>query len=366
MRLGFAFAAALAACGGGGSDEVCHPPTTAAGAGPAIDLDGPMCTHLSSYRLFSDLPSQTADPALFAYDLNTPLFADYATKRRWLFVPDGAAASWQDTDTLDLPVGSVIVKTFSFPHDLRDEALGEDLVETRLFIHRSAGWDAVSYKYDDGGGEADVALAGAEVPVSWIQTDGSMRSDTYVVPNKNQCLNCHGEHDDVLAPLGPKARHLNRAQPGAGGADNQLAALIAAGKLTGAPADATTWPRTPVWDDPSTGAVDLRARAYLDVNCSHCHNPRGAARTSGVDFSATSPTMESLGVCKAPTAAGRGAGGLDFDVVPGMPDRSIVVFRMSSTEADIKMPELGRNLVHDEGVALVRDWITSLSGACGT
>jgi uncharacterized repeat protein (TIGR03806 family) len=354
-------ALAVAACGGGASDETCHPP---GGDGPAIDLEGPFCKHLSSYRLFDDIKSQAAAPALFAYDLNTALFSDYAQKHRWLYLPDGAVAGWQDADPLDLPVGTVIVKTFAFPHDRRDLTAGEDLVETRLLVHRAAGWDAVSYLYDADDADAQIAIAGAEVPVSWIHDDGSMRSDVYTVPNKNQCKNCHGEHDDVLTPLGPKVRHLNRAQPGA--AQNQLQLLVAAGKLTGAPADMASWPRAPVFDDPASGTLEARARGYLDINCSHCHNPGGAARTSGVDFSLTSPSMESLGICKNPTAAGRGSGGFLFDIVPGRPDQSIVTFRISSTEADIKMPELSRNLVHDEGVALIRDWISSLPGSCGT
>ena len=28
------------------------------------------------------------------------------------------------------------------------------------------------------------------------------------------------------------------------------------------------------------------------------------------------------------------------------------------------MPELGRNLVDDEGVQLIRDWITAMPGTC--
>lgn len=361
-RYAFALALALAACGGGGdgghADEVCTPP---GGAGPGIALDGPWCKYLSSYRLFEDLPTQTADPALFAYDLNTPLFTDYATKRRWIYLPDGATATWQDVDSLDLPVGAMIVKTFSMQHDRRDPSQGERLLETRVLLHRPTGWDGVSYVYDADGAEAEVASAGALFPVTWIHDDGSTRTNSYGVPNKNQCKNCHAEHDDVLGPLGPKARHLNRAQPGGG--PNQLQALIDAGKLTGAPA-AATWPKTPVFDDPATGTLEARARGYLDINCSHCHNPRGAARTSGVDFSTLSPSTETLGVCKGPTAAGRGSGGLDFDIVPGMPEASIVWFRMSSTEPDIKMPELGRNQVHAEGVALIREWITAMSGTC--
>ena len=348
---------ALAACGGGGSDEVCHPPS---GSGPGIDLDGPMCTHLSSYRLFSDVTSQTVDPALFPYDLNTPLFSDYATKRRWLYIPDGQSATWEDSDSLDLPVGSVLVKTFSFPHDLRDPSQGEDLVETRLLIHANSGWEAGAYTYD-GTDDPKLSVAGEEVPVSWTDATGAPMSDDYLVPNKNQCLICHGEHDAVLGPLGPKARHLNKTQPG--GTENQLSLLIAAGKLTGAPADTTTWPKTAPWTDATDYTLDQRARGYLDVNCSHCHNQQGFARTSGLDLSITS-SGSMLGICKHPTATGPASGTFQYDIVPGMPDQSIVIFRLSSTAADIKMPPLARNLVHVEGVQLINDWIASLTGTC--
>jgi uncharacterized repeat protein (TIGR03806 family) len=349
---------ALAACGGG-SDEVCHPPS---GSGPGIDLDGPMCTHLSSYRLFTDVATQTADPALFAYDLNTPLFSDYATKRRWMYIPAGTSATWEDADSLDLPVGSVLVKTFSFPHDLRDLSQGEVLVETRLLIHQASGWEAAAYTYD-GTDDAKLSIAGEEVPVSWTDATGAPMQDNYLVPNKNQCLICHGEHDATIAPLGPKARHLNKDYAGASGTYNQLAELIAEGKLTGAPADMTTWPKTAPWNDATDYTLDQRARGYLDVNCSHCHNQQGFARTSGLDLSITS-TGSMLGICKHPTATGPAAGTFTYDIVPGMPDQSIVTFRLGSTAPDIKMPPIARNLVHVEGLQLIHDWIGSLTGTC--
>ena len=92
-------------------------------------------------------------------------------------------------------------------------------------------------------------------------------------------------------------------------------------------------------------------------------DPRGAARTSGLylDHAQTEPAK--FGVCKAPVATGRGSGGLSYDIVPGMPDMSILMYRISSTEPEIRMPELGRNLVHAEGVALIREWIEQLAPA---
>ena len=122
--------------------------------------------------------------------------------------------------------------------------------------------------------------------------------------------------------------------------------------------------RLPVWDDPKLYSVSDRARAWLDVQCAHCHNPEGPARTSALAlrFAQTDPTQ--FGVCKPPVAAGRGAGDKLFDIVPGKPDDSILVFRIESTDPGIRMPELPIKLVHREGAALVREWIASLSGSC--
>jgi len=65
-------------------------------------------------------------------------------------------------------------------------------------------------------------------------------------------------------------------------------------------------------------------------------------------------------VCKGSVAAGQGAGGRSYDVQPGEPDESIIVYRMESTDPEVKMPELPNRLPHAAGVALVREWIASM------
>jgi hypothetical protein len=59
-------------------------------------------------------------------------------------------------------------------------------------------------------------------------------------------------------------------------------------------------------------------------------------------------------------AAGRGSGGFRYDVFPGHPEESILLHRMKSLDPGVMMPEMGRKLVHDEGVALIEEWIRSL------
>jgi uncharacterized repeat protein (TIGR03806 family) len=213
--------------------------------------------------------------------------------------------------------------------------------------------------------EAYKQVAGDVIPSQWIHSDGATRDNNYVVPNKNECKNCHEEKADTVGVIGPKARHLNRNFDYPGGPENQLQHLIDVGYLEGAPADPADWPAAPVWDDETSGTVAERARAWLDINCAHCHNPDGAARTSGLDLSAGQTEPYQLGVCKTPVATGGGSGGLQYNIVPGEPDQSILVYRLESTAPDVMMPELGRRLVHTESVALIREWIAAMEGSCG-
>jgi hypothetical protein len=112
-----------------------------------------------------------------------------------------------------------------------------------------------------------------------------------------------------------------------------------------------------VWDDARTGDLNARARAYLEANCAHCHSRSGPASTSGLFLDIAEKDPAHLGVNKAPVAAGRGAGNLQFDIKPGDPEHSIMSFRMKTNDPAIAMPEIGREQVHKEGVALIEEWI---------
>jgi hypothetical protein len=160
-------------------------------------------------------------------------------------------------------------------------------------------------------------------------------------------------------------RNLNRTFHYPDGDASQLDKWIALGILQGAPAS-SAWPKLPVWNDTSTGTVEQRARAFLDVNCAHCHSEKGGAHSTGLVLRYDETDPHVYGVCKNPVAAGKATGGLQYDIVPGQPDQSIMVFRLSSTEPGIMMPEIGRSLVQKEAVDLISQWITGLTGTCGT
>jgi uncharacterized repeat protein (TIGR03806 family) len=317
---------------------------------------------LSAYALFrGDGSTQEPAAGVIPYDINTPLFSDYATKYRFIRLPAGKSATYHDSDVFEFPKGTVIVKTFAYLADLRDPTKGRRLIETRLLIHRPDGWIGLPYVWNDEQTEATLQIIGGTRDVRWIHTDGRERTNNYIIPNVNQCLGCH-ENQKVMRPIGPKARNLNKDFAYPKGKENQFTHWTRLGALHGAPAAAEA-PRMAVWNDPATGSLEQRARAWLEINCAHCHNPAGPARTSGLDLMATQTDPYKYGIGKTPVAAGRGSGGRSFDIVPGRPDQSILMYRLESMEPGVMMPELGRRLTDDEGIALVRQWVASLKGS---
>ncbi len=307
---------------------------------------------LAEYGLFEDAGAREPAAGVLAYDLATPLFSDHASKHRFVFLPDGKKASYRDGEVLDFPVGTVLVKTFAFAPDLRARDVNERYRETRLLIRKADGWAAYPYVWNEDETEARYAPAGDWLDVAFIDPSGTAQSIEYRVPNQNQCKTCH-QLGDAIAPIGPKARNLNHVGPHGA---NQLADWQARGLLAGVPEDAVAVPDAFDVSVP----VSERARAYLDVNCAHCHRLEGSASNSGLFLGWEVEDKVKLGVGKHPTAAGRGSGDAILVVDPGQPDQSILPYRMASTEAGVAMPELGRALVDEEGVALVRAWIAEM------
>jgi len=322
------------------------------------------------------------------YDLNTALFSDYALKLRTVWIPGEAGpAAYDARETFEFPVGTVITKTFFYPatgdgfERVSRNGAFEDhfdgtaldlsqarLIETRVLVHREAGWEALPYLWDADQSEARLARAGAFVDLILVseaggQTGGEQRLD-YLVPNVNQCANCHVTDTTDgrgVRPIGPKARHLNGPFDYGDDAVNDL------GLLAGAP-ESEDAPRTAAWRSGipmAEAALTDAARGYIDINCAHCHSRTGQADTSGLYLEPWEPVAANFGICKPPIAAGRGTGGRLYGIVPGDADASILAHRMSSDRPDIMMPELGRAVVHEEGVALIAAWIDAMAGGCG-
>ncbi|MFM2401246.1 MAG: hypothetical protein RI950_763 [Bacteroidota bacterium] len=257
--------------------------------------------------------------------------------------------AYNPDSVLQFPVGTAIVKTFYYPVDERNPKKGRRLMETRILLHEAKGWVALPYIWNKEQTDAVLEVAGGSDQVSWIDGAGKKQSFEYQVPNMNQCKGCH-ERSGEMTPIGPSVRQLNDG--------HQLQNWSTTGLLKGLPKDHI--PALVNYSDASA-SLDDRVKAYLDINCAHCHNATGPARSSGLYLDWNSKDRTAYGFFKPPVAAGRGSGNLSYDIVPGKPDQSILYYRMASRDPGVMMPELGRQLTHHEGVELIRSWISSLN-----
>jgi len=318
------------------------------------------------------------------YDLNTPLFSDYALKLRAVWVPDGTSATYRADQEFDFPVGTIISKTFHYEKALgwsagsrkvvaadRDATPADDgslslddyrLIETRLLVRYAEGWRALPYVWDDAQDDAYLEVAGDIQLLELVSKAGSQEI-AYVVPDANQCAGCHTPNHSTreLRPVGPRAWQLNRSYDYADGVANQLEYWQAREILEGV---AAAVPAGVSWTEPGDATLEMRAKAYLDANCAHCHNPDGAADTSALHLNIDAAVDRHYGVCKTPVAVGRGSGDRPYDIYPGRPEESILLFRMQHSDPAIAMPELGRAAVHAEAVYLIHNWIAGMNGEC--
>lgn len=309
-------------------------------------------TKLSDYGFFKGkladlLPVENVLP----YDLNTPLFSDYAKKKRFIYLPKGKSINYREKEVLDFPIGTILIKNFYYS-DQQISNAERKILETRLLIHEENGWKALPYIWDYDQTEAYLEITGGKIPI----TLADKRTVNYIIPDMNQCKSCHDKGGKMI-PIGPSVRQLNRKYKDNPDNINQLTQMQEMNWLKLAQHDL---PRMAIWNNTDSENLNERARAYLDINCAHCHNELGPAKNSGLNLSIFENDPYKIGVNKKPVAAGRGSAKFKYGIVPGQPEASILLHRMTTTEPGTMMPELGRTIVHQEGIALIREWIENM------
>ncbi len=341
--------------------------------GQGVDFDAEIPQLLSDMCLVRwDGAKLEYEANVYHYDLNTELFSDYALKDRAIFIPPGTTASYRDNAVIDFPVGTVILKSFYFPADMREPELDIDLVETRVLVRFPEGWKAYPYIWDHGINDAVLTVQGEVRVIEFIGPDGLERTANYLVPQRNQCLDCHELKDDLeqnyTTPIGPWPRHLNRPTSTLPEPVNQLQHFADAGWLEGLPPLAelpAAWDMRELATTPvaqmSYAEITRAARDYLDINCAYCHNPLGVNGISSQLFLNWDNEDEfHLGFCKKPGSAGKGGVDRDYNIVPGDAEASILVYRTETLDLGSMMPLIGRSLKHDPGAELLRAWIDGL------
>ncbi len=278
---------------------------------------------------------------LIPYAPSAPFWSDGATKARFMALQNGTTLGVAADGDVTFPNGTVLVKSFS---------IGSQLVETRLFMRHTDGeWAGYTYEWNAQGTEATRVVGGKSVQVA---------GQTWIFPSEDQCLQCH----TAVAgrSLGPELQQLNGSigYPQTGRTANQLVTLNAIQLFS--PALTSAQLATAALPNPTgtSGTLSERARAYLHTNCSNCHRP-GGPTPSNLDLR-YSTALASTNACNVtPSSGDLGIANARL-IAPGDAARSVLVVRTNRRDAQA-MPPLSSSVVDAQGVALLTNWVNSLT-----
>jgi hypothetical protein len=319
------------------------------GVVPATSNALPLPPVLSATGVFRDLRTLTPADGLIPFEPNSALWTDGAVKSRWMAVPnDGAPYTpaeqigFAPVGEWSFPNGTVFVKQFDL---VVNEATGErKRQETRLLVRdANGGVYGVTYKWRPDNSDADLLVDGLEEDVVITGANGAVRVQRYSYPSRAQCLFCHNPQANYV--LGAKTHQLNGnfTYPSTGRTDNQLRTLKQLGMLNPAPEETSfaSYLRSVAVTD-TTATVQHRMRSWIDANCAHCHRPGGFG--PGYDGRFYTP-LEQQNL---------------IDTYVRFRDlEGSELYQRDNSLGDLKMPPLAKNVIHEEAMATLRQWIAS-------
>ena len=280
-------------------------------------------------------------------------------------MPRGTKATYNGADNaLEFPIGAVLIKTFYY-NNVQPSNVTR-IIETRLMVHKDNGWQFYDYIWNEAQTEAylDTDQNGVFVPITFIE-NSITRSITYKIPSHTECVTCHKinptgvENGEISIPIGVKPQNLNTVYNYGNYSRNQLLQWKAQGYLGSMPALNSIY-STVDYNDTSK-SLELRARSYIDVNCAHCHRVGGHCDYVPQRFNFSNTDPESFGICLTSLFS---IPDYPYVITAGDADHSELVYRINTNEGSEMMPIIGRTIIHEEGVRLMRDYINSLPSSC--
>ncbi|WP_203293802.1 fibronectin type III domain-containing protein [Luteirhabdus pelagi] len=291
-------------------------------------------THLSQMGVFSgSLVDLTPADDVQLYELNSTLFTDYAKKQRLVRLPEGQKMRYNGNDLQPIfPDNTLVSKTFYYLNDETDPNSGKRIIETRIFLKVNGTWQAGNYLWNEGMTEATYTENGSNVPISYIDGDGDTQNISYEVPSQQDCFTCHN-NNGTTRPIGMKLRSMNFVPSYTN--QNQIDFLLGNGFLEGVTSSEVS--TLPDWTD-TNNDIFARGRAYIDINCAHCHQPGGAVNNFNLDFRFETP----------------------FEDTAIYANRGEIEARIQSTVPTYMMPQLGRTVVHEEAVTMLLEYLQAI------
>ena len=284
-----------------------------------------------------------------------PLWADGATKDRYVYIPKCATIDTTDPDHWKFPIGTTFWKTFT---------VEGAKFETRMLHRFGAGaldWTYAAYQWNSSVGAAvdDPTLA-TLAPDTGVLNPSPLKHD---IPSIGQCKQCHnGLEEKVLSFQAIQLSHP------ATGTDLAIDKLNQLGMLSKpAPAGGYQVPGT---------AVQTAALGYMHGNCGGCHSDK-------TPLPAASPQLLRLSVLQttyATTDAVKTTVGVTVvsanaaitgkkRIAPMDAANSAILIRMGVRTSDmvpahagLQMPPIGTKVIDtDGGMKVVTDWVNSIA-----
>jgi glucose/arabinose dehydrogenase len=343
-------------------------------------------TKLSGTGIFADVAKLAPAEGVIPFYPNVRQWQDGAAADYLLALPELSTVSfftkprplpgqvfWHDFQ-MQFPKDAVLVKTLSLDV-LGAKGQTEKRVETQLLHFDGDDWRGYSYAWRDDQSDADLVPGDGAEKVFTVATGGKStkgvwspvgkREQVWTFHSRTQCITCHNSWSEYA--LAFSTRQLNRTPLfGGGDAPNQLVRLTREGYARRIGPDDKELPSfdtEAVKKEPalaplnSADPLDARARSYLHVNCAHCHRFGGGGGQVVLELDVSKPIKET-GILDVKPKQG------DFGlpdariVAPGDPYRSVLFYRMAKFGRG-RMPHLGSEWPHTQGLDLMSQWIAS-------
>jgi uncharacterized repeat protein (TIGR03806 family) len=267
------------------------------------------------------------------FELNSALFTDYAVKQRLIRLPNGQAMRYDNSDLFPkFPDNTLMAKTFYYTLDETNPTSEKQIIETRISIKVEGIWSMRTYIWNQAQTDAIYDENGSSLAVSYTDGTGTVQNIDYVIPTEMDCITCHSK-SNVITPIGPKLRNWNFVPSFTN--QNQLDYFASIGILEDV--NSSNVSVLPDWTDANLDILD-RGRAYIDINCAHCHQPGGEVTNFGLDF-------------RLETA---------FDDSGIYANRGEIEVRVQSNVPTYRMPQIGRSTVHEEAVTMLLEYLDAL------
>ena len=309
-------------------------------------------TKLSETGLFADLKNDVPAAGVIPYEINAEPWADGTTAKRYVALPGGAQlTTYQKSDVqvglikgeFQFPTDGVLVKTI-YLETVEGQPVSKRRVETQVLHYDFDTWKAYNFIWNDEQTDAflapDVSSERAFLIKEKDQSEGRQRQQTWHHASRTECILCHTTRAASIHGFRyPQLKNLSSLT------SLEIFAEPPPEKIAAYPAV-----------DDQTKSLNDRARAYLHINCAHCHR-RGGGGSAAFDVQYEIP-FDKTRLVTRPTQGTFNLPGAHI-VTPGDPYRSVLYYRMAKLGHG-RMPQFGSQLVDEKGLVLIHDWIASL------